>query len=113
MTELKFLRDRKESKMGFRMTLTYTRKPSERIIKLLNELHNDKPADKRGWKTYFDDWSIPELMKDMEDGVKGAEQILDAQAKGFKPVAEGKETHYGVRMHYPEVEYWYQRQYTK
>lgn len=99
--------------MSFDMILTYTRKPSKEIMELLKKLYEDTPEDKKGWEKYFDTWHIPELVKDLENGIKAAENILDAQAKGFKPVAEGKETSYCVHYHYPEIEYCYTRKYTR
>lgn len=56
-------------------------------------------------------WSDPVVLRALESGVNGAVNKLDAQMKGWKPAAEGKETLYGVNKN--PIEFWYQRTYTK
>lgn len=99
--------------MGFRMSLVFERKPETKVQEEVLKLYKDKPETKLGWTSYFSIWNLPILDKDLEQGLEGAISKLDNMAKGWKPVADGKETHYGMHGDAENVEFWYQRIYTR
>lgn len=100
--------------MSCRMLLTLKKRPPEHLCKTIQEFYEDTPKDLApGWKVYFDTWSLPAITKALEAGVEAAKRELDSTAKGWKPTDEGKNIHYGVQGHGADLEFWYQRQYTK
>lgn len=99
--------------MSFQIVLTLKRKAASSDMEYVRKLYDAMPEAPLGWKTYFDIWTIPRLKITLETGVESAIKELDAQAKGWKPVADGKETQYGIQGDHNEVTFWYQRMYEK
>lgn len=99
--------------MSFRMSITYEKKASASLLEKVKAYYGDAPPKKTGWHSSFSIWDIPEVKSEMENGVQDASNKLDAQAKGWKPVAEGKEIQYGTTGDHTDVEFWYQKVYTK
>lgn len=104
------------SSKRFSTIVTLYKRPSPYIVEIVNKIVATKPVSVKHWEyPRLDLYSIPEVMKELEDGIEKAKVELDNTMKGWKPedgVAFSPE-HNGVLGIWESFQYWYQRRYSK
>lgn len=107
--------------MSFKASATYSIQCSSKAEQAIVERQREIEGK---YYLHLNIYSIPEVEVEADKFVKEAIQKLDASMKGWKPVAEGKETHYEIynthkvtqdlkSFEAKDVEFSYTRYYTK
>lgn len=92
--------------MSMKASATYTLPVSTEVSELI--LRYKESIEDTPWY-YLNIDAIPEVSSEADRFVDKAKKELDNAMKGWKPVAEGKETHYQILFN----EYSYTRYYSK
>lgn len=92
-------------------SVTYTKLASEKSQEEVKRLQ--KFIEDEGYLYHLNLYGHKEISKEADNFVKEAISKLDASMKGWKTVADGKETHYDIFRGLNGLEYSYTRYYVR